>query len=58
MLDVVRDLFLGPAEEMSSSAPVPDPDNPGKFIGGTAFERCGQQSIKGSGCCYSLTVTH
>ena len=58
MLDVVHDLFLGSAEEMSSSAPVLDPNNPGKLIGGTAFEQCGQQPIKGSGRCYSLTVTH
>ena len=58
MLDVIRDLFLGPAEEMLSFAPVPDPDNPGKLIGGTTFERCGRQPVKGSGHCYSLIVTH
>jgi hypothetical protein len=57
-LDLVRDLFLGPAEEMSSSSPVVDPNNPGQLIGGTAFERCGQIPVKGSGRCYSLTMTH
>ena len=58
MLDVVCDLFLGPAKDMTSEAPVPDPDNPDRLIGGTAFERCGQHPVKGSGCCYSLTVMH
>ena len=57
-LDVVRDLFLGSPEEMSSSSPVVDPDKPGHLIGGTAFERCGQIPVKGSGQCYSLTMTH
>ena len=57
-LDVVRDLFLGQPEEMTSSEPVPDPNNPGGLIGGTAFERCGQHPVKGSGRCYSLTMTH
>ena len=57
-LDHVRDLFLGPAEEMSSSSPVVDPNNSGHLIGGTAFERCGQTPVKGSGRCYSLTMTH
>jgi hypothetical protein len=57
-LDVVRDLFLGPAEEISSSSPIADPNNPGHLIGGTAFERCGQIPVKGSGRCYSLTMTH
>jgi hypothetical protein len=57
-LDVVRDLFLGPAEEMTSSVPVTDPNNPGCLKGGTAFERCGQQPVKDSTRCYSLTVTH
>ena len=57
-LDVVRDLFLGPPEEMTSTEPTPDPDNPGRLIGGTAFERCSQNPVKGSGRCYSLTMTH
>jgi len=43
---------------MSSSSPVADPNKPGSLIGGTAFERCGQTPVKGSGRCYSLTVTH
>ena len=58
MLDVVRDLFLGPAEDMTAEAPVPDPNNPDCLTGGTAFERCGQRPVKDSGRCYSLTVTH
>ena len=58
MLDVVHNLFLGPAKDMTSEAPVPDPDNPDCLIRGTAFEWCGQCPIKGSGHCYSLTVTH
>lgn len=57
-LDIARDLFLGPAEEMTSSAPVTDPNNPGSLKGGTAFERCGQQPVKDSSRCYSLSVTH
>lgn len=57
-LDIVRDLFLGPAEEMTSSVPVIDPSNPGCLKGGTAFERCGQQPVKETGRCYSLTMTH
>lgn len=57
-LDIVRDLFLGPASDMTSKAPVPDPDNPGKLCGGTAFEQCGQHAVKESGRCYSLTMTH
>lgn len=57
-MDIVRDLFLGPPEEMSSSSPIADPNNPGLLIGGTAFERCGQIPVKGSGRCYSLTMTH
>ena len=55
---VVRDLFLGPANDMTSGVPIPDPDNPRKLIGGTAFERCGQHAVKESGRCYSLTMTH
>jgi hypothetical protein len=43
---------------MLSSPPVADPDEPGHLIGGTAFERCGQIPVKGSGRCYSLTMTH
>ena len=57
-LGIVRDLFLGPAKDLTSKAPVPDPLNPGKLIGGTAFERCGQRAVKDSGPCYSLTMTH
>lgn len=57
-LDTVRDLFLGPAKDMTSKPPVPDPDDPGKLMGGTAFERCGQRAVKESGRCYSLTMTH
>jgi hypothetical protein len=57
-LDTVRDLFLGLPEEMSSSSPVADPNEPDHLIGGTAFERCGQIPVKGSGRCYSLTMTH
>jgi hypothetical protein len=57
-LDTVRDLFLGPAEEMSLSSPVQDPNNPGRLLGGTAFERCGQVPVKGVGRCYSLAMTH
>jgi hypothetical protein len=54
----VRDLFLGPANEMTSKPPTPDPLNPENLIGGTAFERCGQRAVKDSGRCYSLTMTH
>jgi hypothetical protein len=43
---------------MTSNAPIPDPDNLGKLLGGTAFERCGQRPVKESGRCYSLTMTH
>ena len=43
---------------MSSSSPLADPNKPGHLIGGTAFERCGQIPVKGSGRCYSLTMTH
>jgi hypothetical protein len=57
-LDIVRDSFLGPARDMTSQAPFPDPDDPGKLRGGTAFERCGQRAVKESGRCYSLTMTH
>ena len=57
-LDVVRDLFLGKPEEMSSTEPRPDPNQPNCLIGGKAFERCGQNPVKGSGRCYSLTMTH
>jgi hypothetical protein len=57
-LGMVRDMFLGPAENLTSKAPAPDPLNPGKLIGGTAFERCGQRAVKESGRCYSLTTTH
>ena len=55
---MVRDSFLGPARDMTSRLPVQDPNNPGKLIGGTAFERCGQRAVKESGRCYSLTMTH
>ena len=57
-LEVVRDLFLGPPEEMTSTEAMLDPDNPGRLIRGTAFERCGQNPVKGYGCCYFLTMTH
>jgi hypothetical protein len=57
-LDDVRDLFLGPAVHMTSEKPRDDPNNPGRLVGGTAFERCGQHSVKESGRCYSLTMTH
>lgn len=43
---------------MTSKAPVPDPVNPRKLIGGTTFERCGQRAVKETGRCYSLTMTH
>lgn len=43
---------------MSSTEPRLDPNNPARLIGGTAFERCGQNPVKGSGRCYSLTMTH
>jgi len=43
---------------MTSTEPVADPNKPGSLIGGTAFERCGQHPVKGSGRCYSLTMTH
>jgi hypothetical protein len=35
-----------------------DPNKPDCLIGGTAFERCGQNPVNGSGRCYSLTMTH
>ena len=38
--------------------PKPDPNNPDLLIGGTAFEHCGQNPVKESGRCYSLTMTH
>lgn len=57
-LDVVRDLFLGPADEITSEAPIPNPDKQGELMGGTAFERCGQHAVKESGRCYSLTMSH
>jgi len=43
---------------MSSSSPIEDPNKPERLIGGTAFERCGHIPVKGSGRCYSLTMTH
>ena len=58
MLDVARDLFLGPQEDMTSFKSIPDPNEPERLIGGMAFERCGQNPVKGSGRCYSLTMTH
>lgn len=57
-LDIVRDLFLGSPEQMSRTEPRPNPNKPDSLIGGTAFERCGQNPVKGSGRCYSLTMTH
>jgi hypothetical protein len=58
LLDEARDLFLGPPQEMSSSEPIANPDEPGCLIGGTAFERCGQKPVKDSGRCYSLSMSH
>lgn len=43
---------------MSSTEPRLNPNQPDRLIGGTAFERCGQNPVKGSGRCYSLTMTH
>ena len=57
-LNADRDLFIGPPEDMSSNVPVSNPSNPRKLIGGTAFERCGQQPVKNYGWCYSLAMTH
>ena len=57
-MDVVQDLFLGSPEEMSLSEPITDLNKPGCLTGGTAFEQCGQRPVKGSGRCYSLTMTH
>jgi hypothetical protein len=54
----MRDLFLGPSEDMTSEKPREDPDDPGRLVGGTAFERCGQTPVKDSGRCYSLSMTH
>jgi hypothetical protein len=42
---------------MTSDKPGPDPNNPAHLIGGTKFERLGQQSVK-DGRCYSLSMTH
>lgn len=57
-VDDMRDLFLGPSEDMTSEKPREDPDDPGRLVGGTAFERCGQTPVKDSGRCYSLSMTH
>jgi len=57
-MDVIWDLFLGPPEEMTLSEPIADPNKLGCLIRGTAFEWCGQHLVKGSGCCYSLTIMH
>ena len=57
-LDAARDRFLGPASDMTSKPPIPDPDNSKRRLGGTAFERCGQHPVKDGGRCYSLTMTH
>jgi hypothetical protein len=57
-LDDAGNLFLGPAEDMTSEKPGEDPNNPGRLVGGTAFERCGQQAVKDSSRCYSLSMTH
>ena len=43
---------------MSSTEPTPDPNQPNNLIGGTAFERCGQNPVNSTGRCYSLTMTH
>jgi len=58
MLDVIHDLFLGLAEDMTAEAPAPDSNNLDCLTGGTAFEQCGQRPVKDSACCYSLTVMH
>jgi len=57
-MDIVQDLFLGPPEEMILSEPIADPNKPGCLTRGTAFKQCGQHPVKGSGCCYSLMMTH
>ena len=57
-LDAAQDRFLGPASDMTSKPPIPDPDNSKRLLGGTAFERCGQRPVKDGGRCYSLTMTH
>jgi hypothetical protein len=46
------------SEAMTSEKPSEDPNNPGRLVGGTAFERCGQHPVKDSGRCYSLSMTH
>ena len=43
---------------MSSTEHRLDPDNSDCLIGGTAFEHCHQNPVKGSGCCYSLIMIH
>lgn len=43
---------------MTSEKPCVDPNNSLRMIGGTNFERLGQQPVKDSGRCYSLTMTH
>ena len=57
-LDAARDHFLGPVSDLTSKAPIPDPDNSKRLLGGTAFERCGQRPVKDGGQCYSLMMTH
>ena len=58
LLDEARDLFLGPAEDMTADIPREDPNNSGQLLGGTAFERCRQHPVKDSSRCYSLSMTH
>ena len=53
LLDEARDLFLGPAEDMTADIPREDPNNSGRLLGGTAFERCRQHPVKDSSRCYS-----
>jgi hypothetical protein len=50
----VRDEMLGKEEELSLEAPTLVD---GEYKGGTAFERLGQEGVKGTRC-YSLSLTH
>lgn len=58
LLDDARDSFLGPPEDMTTEKPRVDPNDHTRLIGGTRFERLGQHSVKDSGRCYSLSMTH
>lgn len=53
-LVTVRDEILGNEEEMSLDVPI---WAEGELKGGTAFERLGQEGVKGTRC-YSLSLTH